>query len=501
MEKGWQQRPGDKVFRRPRITGDRLKRSLGVPSLFSAAYGNVGSSIYYALGVVALVALGATPVALLLAGILFIFTALSYAEGTAMLPEAGGSASFARHGFNHMVGFISGWALMLSYIVTIAISAYTIPPYLGYFEPLGFLKDNLAAGTAMSMGLIVFLLLINVIGVKESSRLNVLSTAVDLITQLLIIILGIALILVVNPMRLADHMFGPGNWPPAWDQLLVTGIDGFWPNPAALVFGIALAALAFTGVETVSQMAEETRHPQTRTPRALMLMTVTVLVIFAGVSIVALAAMPLDELTGEYARDPVAGIAAHLGDESGNESLEPIFAPLVAVLAATILLVATNAGVMGISRLAFSMGKQQQLPSALSRVHHRFRTPYISILLFCVIAIALLIPGFFSENFFTSLGALYTFGALLSFAFAHAAIVSLRVRKPDLERPFKLRLNIKIRGRQIPITAVIGLLATVGIWVVIIVSQEYGRWVGLAWMALGLFAYYLYRRSKGLPLT
>jgi APA family basic amino acid/polyamine antiporter len=409
MEKGYQQRPGDKVVRRPRISGDRLKRSLGVPSLFSAAYGNVGSSIYYALGVVALVALGAVPVALLLAGILFIFTALSYAEGTAMLPEAGGSASFARHGFNNLVGFISGWALMLSYVVTIAISAYTIPPYLAHFDSFSSLKTDPVAGTAMSMGIIVFLMTINVIGVRESSRLNVLSTAIDLLTQITIIVLGIVLILAVDPMQLANNMFGEGNWPPTWSQL-TTGIDGYWPNPAGLVFGIALAALAFTGVETVSQMAEETRHPQARSPRALMLMTVTVLVIFAGISIVALSALTPTEISTEWARDPVAGIAHELP----NEGLQTLFEPLVAILAATILLVATNAGVMGLSRLAFSMGKQQQLPEALSRVHHRFRTPYISIILFCVIAILILIPGFEEPDFFTDLGGLYTFGALLS---------------------------------------------------------------------------------------
>ena len=128
----WQPKPGDRVFRPRRIRRYHLGRVLGVPALFSAGYGNVGSSIYYALGMVALVAIGATPLALGIAGVLFIFTALTYAEGTAMLPEAGGSASFARHAFNDTTGFVAGWALMLSYIVTISISAYTIPPYLGY---------------------------------------------------------------------------------------------------------------------------------------------------------------------------------------------------------------------------------------------------------------------------------------------------------------------------------------------------------------------------------
>ena len=146
MANSWQPKPGDKIFRPRRIKRYRLRRILGVPALFSAGYGNVGSSIYYALGIVAMVAMGATPVVLAIAGILFIFTALTYAEGTAMLPEAGGSASFARHGFNDTTGFTAGWALMLSYIVTISISVYTIPPYLGFFwAPL---KDSPAIGTA-----------------------------------------------------------------------------------------------------------------------------------------------------------------------------------------------------------------------------------------------------------------------------------------------------------------------------------------------------------------
>ena len=161
MHNNWPLKPGDRVFRPPRIKRFRLRRVLGIPDLFSAGYGNVGSSIYYALGMVTLVAMGATPVALGVAGILFVFTALTYAEGTAMLPEAGGSASFARHGFNDLAGFIAGWALMLSYIVTISISVYTIPPYLGLFwEPF---KDSPVVGTATSMIIVLFLMTINVI--------------------------------------------------------------------------------------------------------------------------------------------------------------------------------------------------------------------------------------------------------------------------------------------------------------------------------------------------
>src|SRR4030066_2261157 len=121
MQKSRQPKQGDVIFRPRRIKRFRLKRVLGVPALFSAGYGDVGSSIYYALGIVALVALGATPVALAIAGVLYIFNTLTYAEGSAMIPEGGGSASYARLAFNDLIGFGSGWVLMLSYIVTVAI--------------------------------------------------------------------------------------------------------------------------------------------------------------------------------------------------------------------------------------------------------------------------------------------------------------------------------------------------------------------------------------------
>ena len=474
-------KPGDRVFRPRRIKGYRLRRVLGVPALFSAGYGDVGSSIYYALGIVALVALGATPVALAIAGIIYIFNALTYAEGSAMIPEAGGSASFARHGFNDLGGFIGGWALMLSYITTITVSANTIPPYLSYFWPV--LKEP-AIGTATSMGIITFLMLLNVIGIRESARLNITFIAIDITTQLTLVVAGVVLILFVNPSVLIQHMFGEGNW----------------PSTENLVFGVALAALAFTGVETVSQLAQEARRPTEQVPKAYIMMIIVVLVLFAGISIVALSAMTpqlLGDPVNGWARDPVAGIAANLP----SARLQSIFAPLVAILAATILVTATNAGVMGISRLAFNLSSHHQLPATLSRVHPRFRTPYIAIILFCLVALLLMIPGFFINRYFADLGALYAFGSLLSFAVAHAAILSLRAKQPDLPRPFKLRGNIRVKGREMPITAILGLISTSAVWVVLTAGQPFTRVVGLIWMLTGLFIYYIYRRKENLSLT
>lgn len=499
MRNNWHPKLGDKFVRRPRVKAHPLRRVLGIPGLFGIGYGNVGSSIYYALGIVAVVALGATPVVLAIAGIFFVFHALSYAEGTAMIPEAGGSASFARHGFNDSFGFIAGWALAFSYIVTIAISAFIIPSYLGYFWPM--LKESAVFSTAMAMGIIFFLMCVNVVGVRGSSVMNFTLTLLDLVTQLLII--GLALLLVFTP------------------EIFLHNVTAYWPTTPNLIFGVAIAAIAFTGIETMSQMAEETKHPEVRVPRALLLMAVVVLVIFGGISVAAFSTMAPPELASEWAKDPVAGIAQGLSLAIVPEQLaaawssEPalvivltwlleglrtLLPILVAILATTILLVATNAGLMGISRLTFSLGRLQLIPPTLSRVHHRFKTPYVAIILFALIAILLQSPGFFAPDVFVSLGGLYAFGSLLAFALAHASILSLRIRKPELPRPFKIGLNIRIKQYELPITAILGLIGAVTIWVVVLIMQPYSRWVGFGWMAIGFVIYLLYRWRGRLPL-
>ncbi len=479
--------------RRPRLKLHPLRRVLGVPGLFSTAYGDLGSSIYYALGIVAIVSLGATPVALGIAGIFFVFTALSYAEGTAMLPEAGGSASFARHGFNNLAGFIAGWGLIFSYIVTISISAFTIPSYLGYFwEPL---KTSPILGTSVAMIVVAILIGINIIGLRESSVLNLALALIDIGTQILLIVL--ALIFLFYP------------------TVFIERITNYWPTTPNLIFGIAIAAIAFTGVETISQMAEETKRPQVTTPKAHILTAVVVLAIYAGISISAFSAMAPTEIASSWAQDPIAGIAHTLSKTImpseiaskwfSEPALQVIFAwvfeglrsllpVLVALLAATILFIATNAGLMGISRLSFSLSRAQLIPQSVSRVHNRFKTPYIAIIVFGLVAILLQTPGFFMPDLFANLGGLYAFGSMLSFALAHASILALRVKQPDLPRPFKLGWNIRIRGRELPLTAIFGLIGMSAIWVVVVIMQPYSRWVGFGWMGVGFLLYYLFRR-------
>jgi len=493
LRNNWHPKPGDKFVRRPRLKLHPLRRILGVPGLFSTAYGDLGSSIYYALGITAIVALGATPVALGIAGVFFVFTALSYAEGTTMFPEAGGSASFARHGFNNLTGFISGWALMFGYIVTISISSFTIPSYLGYFwEPL---KTSPIFGTGLAMGIVALLIGINIIGIRESAVLNFSLAILDIGTQLLLIIL--ALLFLFSPI------------------VFIQRIANNWPTTPNLIFGVAIAAIAFTGVETISQMAEETKRPQVTTPKAYILTAVVVLAIYAGISLSTFSALTPQEIASSWAKDPIAGIAHVLSitivpHEMANRwfsgvELQIIFAwvlrairtllpILVALLASTILFIGTNAGLMGISRLSFSLSRYKLIPPAVSRVHNRFKTPYIAIILFGLVALLLQTPGFFMPGVFANLGGLYAFGSMLSFALAHASILALRVKKSDLPRPFKLGWNIRIRNRELPLTAILGLLGTSAIWVVVVIMQPYSRWVGFGWMGVGFLLYYLFQR-------
>lgn len=504
MGETWRPKPADKFVRPRRLRPFRLRRVLGIPGLFSIGYGDVGSSIYYALGAIAFVALGATPIALGIAGVLYILNALTYAEGSAMVPEGGGSAAYARLAFNDLAGFAAGWALMLGYVVTVAIAAYSIPPYLSYFWPA--LADPVA-GTLLSMAIVLGLMVTNVLGIGEWSGINIFLVSLDIVVLLTLIVFGILLLFIPDPLLLFRNMFGEGNWPSAGN----------------LIFGIAIAALCFTGVESVAQHAEEARRPEKKMPLTYILMIVTVVILFTGISLVALTAMGPHELgdpVSGWARKPMAGIASALSQAIVPEQLaagiksaqahyffvrlfgglKDLLPGLVSIVATTILLMATNTGMLSMSRLTYNLSRHRLLPAGISKIHPRFRTPHLAIIVFCTASFLLLLPGFFSNRLFANLAALYVFGSLLVFAFAHASILRLRATRPDLARPFRLSGNVTLRGCQIPVSALLGLVLTAMIWWIVVVVQPYSWWIGMAWFIAGLFLYYIYRKSQRMPL-
>jgi len=467
--------PGDvfiEVRRKP-----RLHRAIGLSGLFGTVYGDVGSSIYYALGVVAISALGLTPAVLMLSGILFLFTALTYAEGTTALPEAGGSGAFARRAFNDWISFFAGWMLMIDYIVTIAISAFTAANYFGHFFPM---LKSWPENSLVAVAVVAGLAFVNILGLRPSSRLNIALVLFDIATQLSIAVLGI--LFIISFPNLIQNI----HW-------------GTAPTTSQLLFGISISMVAYTGIETIANLGSETRNPGKNVRRAVLLLFGVVIALYALLSMTALSAYPVHQdpsgqwVTGlaQYLEDPIMGIAYAM-----PASVQHILSFWVAILAVTILIVATNAGIIGASRLAYFMGQRQQLPSTVSHISSRSRVPINAIVIFSVIACILITTGRV-----TFLVDLYAFGAMLTYTSAHASIIALRIKEPNLERPFKIPLNIRIRQRDIPITAVLGGLATFVTWCVVVYTHETGRIVGFAWIAVGLVIYLLYRWYRHQPIV
>jgi APA family basic amino acid/polyamine antiporter len=464
----------------------RLERVLGTPALFSTAYGNVGSSIYYALGVTAVFALGLTPIVFVIAGIIFAATAATYAEGTVRFPEAGGSSSFARHAFNELVSFGAAWAQMLNYIITIAISAFFVPHYLSIFW--GPLREN--PWDIVGGGVVILLLVtLNIVGIQESARVNIGLALIDFATQVLLVLLGFALIF--SPHVLSSNI----HWgvAPTWSQFFLA---------------IPVAMIAYTGIETVSNLAEEARDPVKNIPQAIKFVAVAVFVIYFTLPWIALSALPVTKTPdGHYqtllgvgppngfSNDPVLGLVENLGVHGATLSALKIY---VGLLAATILFIATNAGVIGASRITYAMASYRQLPEVFRRLHKRFKTPYISLLVFAgLIPLIVILPG--KTSF---LGTMYSFGAMLSFTVAHASIVALRYKNRDDELVFRARPNLRLRGVDWPLFAIFGGLGTALSWFVVVEQEAPTRWAGLGWLAAGFVMYAVYRRRVvHAPLT
>jgi APA family basic amino acid/polyamine antiporter len=462
-----------------------LQRVLGTYSLASSAYGNVGSSIYYALGLVASFALGLTPLVFIISGIIFYLTAATYAEATAMYPEAGGSSSFARRAFNEFWSFFAAWGQMLNYTITIAISAFFVPHYIGgiMWEPLRHSPGDIVGGIVV----VAVLCAINVVGTKESAGVNVTLAVVDFCTQLLLVVVGAFLVL--SPQTLVDNVH--------------LGVAPTWTN---FLVSIPVAMIAYTGIETISNMAEEATDEEHTIPAAINRVVIAVFVIYAALPAVALSALPvvrqpdgtyqtllgLTEEQGGYAGDPILGVVKqlNLGSFQGPAEL------YVGLLAATILFIATNAGIIGVSRLVYSMGLHRQMPDRLRRLHPKYGTPWVGIIAFGIIACLAMLPG--QADF---LGYMYAFGAMLSFSIAHASVIRLRLKDPDRRRPYRGPGTLRIAGRDLPLFAVVGMIGTSLAFVVVTILHLTVALAGTAWLAMGIAFYVVYRGRQGLDLT
>ncbi len=447
-----------------------LRQSIGSPMLFTVVYASLASAIYFSLGVVAGHALGLTPVVFLVAALIFGLTAMTYVEGASLHPERGGATVFARYAFNELVSFIAGWAILLDYIILIAVTCYSATQYLKVFwHPLGHYTESLL----LALGFIAFVVLINVRGFSggRSSRGIGMLVAGDLALQLLIVVLGLALFF--NPHTLLDPI-DLGN-SPSWSDL---------------VFALTVTTIAFTNVESAAGLAGEVRASRGALRRLIASGVGLLLVGYVGIGVVAVTALPVHNghtaLGSRYLNDPVIGIVTQVHPHWLAQTLRY----MVGAMATVTLVAAASAAMLGLSRLAYSLSTNRQIPSGLGRLHPTRATPYVLIVIAGLLAAALVVP----ENL-DFLTGIYAFGAMLAFTLAHLSVCRLRYTEPSRDRPYRIPLSVRWRGGELPLPAALGVLVSGAGWVAVMLLHQPARYVGLAWMAAGMALYVVYRRA------
>jgi basic amino acid/polyamine antiporter, APA family len=446
-----------------------VRRSIGSPILFTIVYSSLASAIYFSLGVIAGHALGLTPLVFLIAALVYALTAMTYVEGASLHQDRGGSTVFARYAFNELVSFIAGWAILLDYVILIAVTAFSATQYVKVFwAPLGDRGEALV----LSLAFIALVVLSNIrgFGGSRARRVGIL-LAGDLALQGFIVVLGLALFF--NPSTLLDPIHLGST--PTWSQL---------------IFALTVAVIAFTSLESASGLAGEVKISRAGLKRLVAGSTATVGFLYVGIALVAVTALPVQdgqtELASRYLNAPMIGVVSRVHPHW----LEQTLMYLVAATAAVTLVAAANSAMLGLSRLAYSLSTNRQIPSGLGRLHPQRSTPYVLIILAGLIAAALAA----SEDIDFLVG-IYAFGAMLAFTIAHLSICRLRYTEPDRDRPYRVPLSITVRGGQLPLPAVFGALVSAAGLVAVMVVHEPARYVGLGWMAMGLVLYVAYRRA------
>jgi APA family basic amino acid/polyamine antiporter len=458
--------PEESTVARSRVI---VRRSIGSPRLFAIVYTSLASAIYFSLGVIADHALGLTPIVFLIAALFFGLAALTYVEGASLHQDRGGATVFARYAFNELVSFIAGWAVLLDYTILIAVTAYAATQYVRVFwHPLG----NSTEALLLSLAVIAFVVLANIrgFGGRRARRIGLLVIG-DLALQLLIVVLGLALFFDPHTLLAPIHLGSAPTW-------------------SSFVFALTIATIAFTSLESAAGLAGEVRISRAGLRQMVASGTGTVVLGYVGIAVVAVTALPVHdghtELATRYLNDPVVGIVTQMHPHWLAQSL--IY--LVGALATLTLVAAANSAMLGLSRLAYSLSTNRQIPSGLGRLHPLRSTPYVLIVLAGLIA-----AGLAASEDLDFLVGLYAFGAMLAFTIAHLSICKLRYSEPDRDRPYRVPLSIRFRGGELPLPAAFGALVSGAGWLAVMILHERARYAGLGWMAIGIVLYVVYRRA------
>ena len=474
-----------------------LRRAVGPWGSYTWGYADVGADIYVALGLVIATAAGSANVAFLFAGMIYATIGLAYTELSAMYPLSGGGQLWVMRGLGDIFGFTAGWSVLLAFTVDIALFAYISVSYLDRFIP----QWNHAPWIIYEgIVMVIILLGLNTIGVRESSKLNEIAGGIDVLAESILIFIGFAF--AFNPSFYAHQ------------------VSFFWTHfdASKLMFGTSLAIISFVGLESISQAAQETERPTTVIPRTSIALILTILAYAIGLSNLALGVVPWESYDPNSTSTACHGLGAaacsaeHLAHQNApmiwlTEHLPLIgayMAPVIAILGTTLLLISSNSGVYGSSRIVYSMAHNDLMPRFFTYVHPKYKTPLLALVVFCAIAIGELIAAGLTSNALETLAQMYAFSAAVNYLLVFVALLRLRFTDVETPRTFRVPWNVPIRLPQqtyeIPIVGIIGFLFLVAVLVMVVITNQIGRIAGPAWVVVGIFVYAAYRRHRGLPI-
>ncbi|MFW9956351.1 MAG: APC family permease [Candidatus Thorarchaeota archaeon] len=476
-----------------------LKREIGWFGSFAMGYADVGADIYVALGLVAAYAAGWAPVAFIIASITYIATGLAYAELATAYPYAGGAQVYSMKAFNDFAGFLAGWLVMLDYTVCTALFAIATTGYLSFFFPviaqasfiITFLGFEL---TVSAIGLIAFLIVIlligiNIVGIKEASNLNIVMVGLNI--AVLSIIMGLGIFLAFNTGLFNAQIVVQG----LPDQ--VGHISYIWSTDYSnqnFLYAVTLAMSSFIGIESIAQAAEETKRPDKIIPRATKMSIISVLVFAVGLSLISLGMIPWDTLAANLS-NPISALVQTI--PFFGQSV--YFLAIIAFTGFAICLVSSNTGIIGVSRVVFSMSNFGLFPKWFSKVNTKTRTPVRTIIVFGSIGALMALIGHLDW-----VADLYNFGALLSYLMVNISLIILRQTDRETYRswkvPFSLRIHVKGSQYEVPLPSLLGIIACSSIWILVVLFHPMGRLLGFSWMGIGIIIYTLHRRHIGKPL-
>jgi APA family basic amino acid/polyamine antiporter len=449
-------------------------QGVGPPVLAARGLTAVGASILFILGVVSEHALGLTPIVFVASSLFFVLTAMSYIEGNSVHPEGGGASTLARYAFDELWSFVAGWAIVLDYLIVMAIGIFSMSHYLAAFwGKAGHWPWEIAIA-AVAMAWVCWS---NVRGISvRRARAQLRVGLAFLVLCVVIVVLGLATQFHVDRVVDSIHL----GTAPAWDDLL---------------FGAVLAGVAATGIEAASGIAPEVRVGRRALRSLVMFASVSVFVILVGVSTVSTMAVPVVNghtvLGGQYVAAPLLGTVSAF-DPSW---LRHVLRYLVGGIGAVVLLQAVNSTMVGLSRIAYSLATNRQIPSLLGRLHPRYGTPYVAIGLASVLSF-----GLACSSDIDFLAGIFAVGAMLVFAIAHLSVVALRFREPDVERVYRVPFSVQVRGALVPLPSVLGAVIALAGWLSVLVFHAGARYVGGAWLIFGITLYVVYRRGQDKPL-